>query len=866
MEKVGQFTYSYTNYKAKQFGIYPGDGVFNITKDYNIAAKEVILGVRQDFPDTNYNRFSFGYIHHESNPLIFKSFVRTDEYVITDRGGPEPYYGVHVSVGKPLFNNCYAIEYYGGNLKNTTDDGLDDSQRPELYEELTKEDIEDGRNSDFSFESVNEKICDNLSELSVLLDAVINALKQNKKVFLCTDYLDNDVVAEWMSMVLMMLPRSIANKISFCTYAPAPTRGKYIICGVDKETTPNYTELSNYGYVFNVGISAISDNYFPNNESSICSLFSMCDRDTYFEWLSFLEEFSKGRDITIDDFLFAVDIFRMKIDRDLDVRQKIQKLNRCYNNPHNYNKIAQKLFVLLCEDAAVLNQLNEDQTLAYSYVEGLKGIICDATTPQNLVDEYLDISFYFMLQNTSAHYIFGKIIDQSCSLNSFYGGRAVSAEKKLISSAETVKEALSNDFYVPEGNVIESKILICLINIFLVGAFRKEGIEREVLNLCSAKLIVQNGLEHLLQALRSVNESRYVSLARFLLELKNEDSALMIEEDNYYRDRLFHELTSNRQNYRKIVDSYLNSKAPDANLYKYLLKYNWKTANVSFDELVEMFEERDNFRSIGSYFDRNYIEVFNANIEAALEREQRAVTSLPLSHREQIKSKFENAISMFEIFNGNPEICSFASRIKPFRDIIREAISTGRRTDESKTMRVNYVKSKIYQIPKKSIIKLFQKYNIIVGNASDEFEFMEDAATEAARFLNRETSQISKETKINFCNELDKLVEKYRAQYANTKTITDMIINTVTAILLMLAFAGLTSIVGEILSYQLCMGYGSLIKGLFPIIGIIFSGTMFFSNKIIEHQRTKRVILSVFETICLLIVMFAAYYSIVLLL
>lgn len=867
MDKITQFTYSYTKYKCDRTGSDIGDGIYRMTRDGEADnyAMSVMSSIRQNFPERETSRSSFGYLLYDNIPILFRAYNRRDKYVISDRPGTGPYYIAHVTMGDELIDNAYAIEYCDGNLKNTTDFNIDDSKIPEYYTQLSSADVESGKNRVFRMEAVRAKQKRHLPELALLADALVQAVETNQRVFMCAKNGNATIISDWMSQLLMLFPKSIANKIGFNTYMPNPVDmgADFVLCGVVNGCSENVDRLSNYGFVFEVGETVLTQ-YQPRENSDLYRVLSLCDEAKFAEWIDFVEEYSGTKAITLEEFLFATSSFRVSIDSDWDVHDKIRFLNANYKNPYNSNAVLQKQFMAMSEDYTISNQLFNDPTLAYLFVESMKGIVNDASINVSLAQEIMEKIFFYMLEcEQTAHYIFERVVGTNCTLDNFFGTSARRATQYLLQSSEMVKHAVENNFYLVNTG-INKRVLLCLIKVYMPGAFARGGVERDVMNLCAATLIRQNGLEDLLRIVRDANDSNYVPAAQFLLELKNDNEKwYLIEEDEFYCRRLFEIITADNR-YDQIVERYINSRQPNEKICRFLLKYKWNDENLSLQEILGVFEDREQYRTIKNVFEERFIQMFENRFDKALDAEMSTMTSLTSTQLEEKKNYIEKAIAIFRTYNGNTRIVDFANKLQAVLERVNYYIANARRGEVSKETRIKFVCRKLYQIPPKAIKQLLREYDMEITGEDDVADFMKKACVKVERLLKKESTQETSKRKISFCDQLDKAVEKHRASYAMTKSVADVSTNLVIGLIIMGIFAVVVSIVSGILFASLAGGYFSLMYKVFPVFGIIYSGIMFYYNGNIP-QRSKRIVVSALEALCLVVLMLAVYHCFALL-
>lgn len=862
MDKITQFTYSYTKYKCDRTGSDIGDGVYRMTRDGEADnyAMSVMSSIRQNFPERDGYHNSFGYLIYDNIPVLFRACNRRDEDVISDRPGTGPYYMAHVSMGDELIDNAYAIEYCDGNLKNTTDCNIDDSKTPEYYTQLSSADVESGKNRAFRIDAVRAKQKRHLAELALLADALVQAIETNQRVFICAKNINAMAISDWMAQLLMLFPKSIANKIGFNTYMPNPidTGANFVLCGAINGCSENFDRLSDYGFVFEVGETVLTQ-YQPKENSDLYRVLSLCDEAKFGEWIDFVEEYSGTKEITLEEFLFAASSFRVSIDADWDVHDKIRFLNENYKSPYNSNAILQKQFMAMSEDYTISNQLFNDPTLAYLFVESMKGIVNDASINVSLAQEIMEIIFFYMLEcEQTAHYIFERVVDTNCTLDNFFGSSSRRATQYLLQSSELVKNAIENNFYLVNAG-INKRVLLCLIKIYMPGAFARADVERDIMNLCASTMINQNGLEDLLRIVRDANDSNYVPAAQFLLELKNDNEKwYLIEEDEFYCRRLFEIITADNR-FDQIVERYINSRQPNEKICRFLLKYKWNDENLTLQDILRVFENREQYRTINRVFEERFIQMFENRFDKALEIEMSTMTMLTSAQLEDKKNYIEKSIALFRTYNGNTRIVDFSNKLQAVLERINYYTENARRGEVSKETRVKFVCRKLYQIPPKAIKQLLREYNMEIIGEDVGSDFMQKACIKVERFLKKESTQEESERKISFCDQLDKAVEKHRASYAMTKSVADVSTNLIIGLIIMGISAVVVSIVSGILFTSLADGYFSLIYKVFPVFGIIYSGIMFYYNGNIS-QKSKRIVVSVLETLCLVVLMIVVYH------
>lgn len=867
MDKIIQFTYSYTRYKCNFAGRELGDGIYRMTQggSADSYATSVMSNIRQNFPERENARSSFGYLLYDSFPILFRAGNRGDEYVISDRPGTGPYYMAHVTMGKELIENAYAIEYCDGNLKNTIDFNIDDSKTPEYYSPLNAADIEAGKNRAYKIENIRSKQKRHLTELALLADALVQALETNQRVFICAKSANATAISDWMAQLLMLFPKSIANRIGFNTYMPDPidTGADFVLCGAISGCSENLDRLSDYGFVFEVGETILTQ-YKPRESSDLYRVLSLCDETRFAEWIDFVEEYSGTKEITLEEFLFATSSFRVSIDADWDVHDKIRFLNANYKSPYNSNAVLQKQFMAMSEDYTISNQLFNDPTLAYLFVESMRGIVNDASINVSLAQDIMEKIFFYMLEcEQTAHYIFERVVDTNCTLDNFFGTSARRATQYLLQSSELVKNAVENNFYLVNTG-INKRVLLCLIKVYMPGAFARGGVERDVMNLCAATLIRQNGLEDLLRIVREANDSNYVPAAQFLLELKNDNEKwYLIEEDEFYCRRLFEIITADNR-YDQIIERYINSRQPNEKICRFLLKYKWNDENLTLQEILNVFENREQYRTIKNVFEERFIQMFENRFDKALDTEMSTMTSLTSMQLEEKKNYIEKSIAIFRTYNGNTRIVDFSNKLQAVLERINYYIANARRGEVSKETRIKFVCRKLYQIPPKAIRQLLREYDMEITGEDDGADFMQKACVKVERFLKKESTQETSKIKISFCDQLDKAVEKHRASYAMTKSVADVSTNLIIGLIIMGIFAVAVSIVSGILFASLAGGYFSLMYKVFPAFGIIYSGVMFYYNGNIP-QRSKRIVVSVLEALCLVVLMLTVYHCFALL-
>ncbi len=866
MKELIQFTYSYTAFKCDRVGANYGDGVYRMTDgaDVGMTASEIIMAVRQDLPTPDCRHVSYGYIVHGDTPVFFSAQNRVDSFVKNNRPGSGPYYIAHVIMGDGLFDGFYPIELCGGRIENFGYDEIIDSERPEYYPAVSQEDLARGRNSKYAGDRIVVKQKRHIKDLALLADAVIAAMQEGKSVYLCAKSGGEDLITEWMAQLTMLFPRSIAEKITFNTYMPEPLNNTagYVLCGAIDASPDELSELSSLGYVFEVGETMLTS-YRPRTPSSLYDALVLCGNEGFEDWCRFAEDFCGERAVSMEEFLFAASVFKLKVDPDWDIADKIDFLNNNYTNPYNVNSAIQNCFMEISNDSAVQNRLLEDPALAFRFIKSMQFIISDSSISAADADEKIGLILFYMLEcEETAHYIFERAVDQNFTFTSFFGVNDRTVTQALIRSAAEVKAALSSNFYLPENEIISENVLLAIIKAFMPQALTRGGEAREVLDLCASVLIRQNGMPRLFDILRSAEDERFVPVAQFLLELKNENgSRLMIEEDDLYCRKLL-ELLSSDSRFDRIIEKYTAISKPNIKVCEQLLKYKWADGvKRSFEDFAAMFEMRDSFRSVRKVFEERFIALFNASLPALEKAELSRMSTMSVSQLEKRQKYIESLADTFrDASNCDPRITDYSKKLYGFLKRTEDIISSAKRGEVSKSMRVSFIVRKLYQIPAQAIMRLLGNYDMISLPPANDRDFMKFACREVESFLTAETDRVSSKKKVEFCNDLDDLIAKHRMSYATKKSVVDNTSDILIGILLVGAFALFSTIVSIILFNTVANGYFSLIYKIFPFAGALFSGVFYCYNAALP-ERGKRIAITILESVCLLAVMLLVYHT-----